>query len=65
MLMATKKGKEVEVLFEEKDGECIKGHTENYIVVKVKNKNVHKYHNEIARVEIVGVGLEVMYGEIL
>ena len=30
-------GKEVEVLFEEKDGEYIKGHTTNYIVVKTKN----------------------------
>ena len=58
-------GKEVEVLFEEKDGEYIKGHTENYIVVKVNNENVNKYHNEIAKVEIVGVGLEEMYGEIL
>lgn len=30
-------GKKVEVLFEEKDGEYIKGHTTNYIVVKTKN----------------------------
>lgn len=30
-------GKTVEVLFEEKDGEYIKGHTTNYIVVKTKN----------------------------
>ncbi len=30
-------GKELEVLFEEQDGEYIKGHTTNYIVVKVKS----------------------------
>ena len=30
-------GKKVEVLFEQKEGEYIKGHTTNYIVVKVKN----------------------------
>lgn len=30
-------GKTVEVLFEEKDGEYIKGHTTNYMVVKTKN----------------------------
>lgn len=58
-------GKEVEVLFEEKDGECIKGHTENYIVVKVKNKNVNEYHNEIAKVKIRDGGVEEIHGEIL
>lgn len=31
-------GKEVEVLFEEKDGEFYKGHTSNYIMVKFKSK---------------------------
>ncbi len=30
-------GKEVEVLFEEKDGEYYKGHTSNYIMVKTKS----------------------------
>lgn len=30
-------GKEVKVLFEEKDGEYYKGHTANYIMVKVKS----------------------------
>ena len=58
-------GKEVEVLFEEKDGEYIKGHTENYIVVKVKNKNINEYHNEIMKVKIMSTGIEEIYGEIL
>ena len=58
-------GKEVEVLFEEKDGEYIKGHTENYIVVKVKNKNINDYHNEIMKVKIMSTGIEEIYGEIL
>ena len=58
-------GKEVEVLFEEKDGEYIKGHTENYIVVKVNNENVNKYHNEIAKVKIRDGGVEEIHGEIL
>ena len=31
-------GKKVEVLFEQKEGEYIKGHTTNYIVVKAKGK---------------------------
>ena len=31
-------GKEVEVLFEEKDGEYYKGHTANYLMIKVKTE---------------------------
>ena len=58
-------GKEVKVLFEEQDDEYIKGHTENYIVVKVKNKNVNEYHNEIAKVKIRDGGVEEIHGEIL
>ena len=44
-------GKEVEVLFEEKDGDFYKGHTTNYIKVKVKcgDKNLE---NTIAKVEV-------------
>ena len=34
-------GKELEVLFEEKDGEYYKGHTSNYLLVKYKsNENL-------------------------
>ena len=44
-------GKEVEVLFEEKDGEYIKGHTTNYMVVKVPYE---KIENTIVKVKITG-----------
>lgn len=43
-------GKELEVLFEEQDGEYIKGHTTNYIVVKVKAGN--EIENNIEKVKI-------------
>ena len=43
-------GKEVEVLFEEKDKEFIKGHTTNYIVVKVTYQNLE---NKIEKVKIL------------
>ena len=43
-------GKEVEVLFEEKDGEYYKGHTSNYIMVKFKS--VENLENKIAKVKI-------------
>ena len=49
-------GKEVEVLFEEPHLEngkkFIKGHTTNYIVVKVEEKK-HKLENAIEKVEII------------
>ena len=43
-------GKEVEVLFEEREGEFIKGHTTNYMVVKIPYE---KLENEIVKVEVV------------
>lgn len=43
-------GKELEVLFEEQDGEYIKGHTTNYIVVKVKAGS--EIENSIEKVKI-------------
>ena len=45
-------GKEVEVLFEEKDGDLYKGHTTNYIMVKVKSEN-KKLENVIKKVKYV------------
>jgi threonylcarbamoyladenosine tRNA methylthiotransferase MtaB len=45
-------GKTLEVLFEEQNGEYIKGHTQNYIVVNVKG-NISSFHNEIINVKIV------------
>ena len=43
-------GKEGEVLFEEKEGEYIKGHTTNYMVVKVPYRNIE---NSIEKVKII------------
>ena len=56
-------GKTVEVLFEEKQGEYIKGHTENYLVVSVKNKKIEKYHNKILKVEIKDYIGEILIGK--
>ena len=42
-------GKEVEVLFEEKEGDYIKGHTTNYMVVKVPYREVE---NMIEKVRV-------------
>ena len=57
-------GKEVKVLFEEQDDEYIKGHTENYIVVKVKNDKVNEYHNEIIKVKIIDCVNEELIGSL-
>ena len=45
-------GKELEVLFEEDDGEFYKGHTTNYIIVKVK-KERENLENILKTVKIV------------
>ena len=44
-------GEEVEVLFEQQEGEYTKGHTSNYIMVKVKEKNIE---NKMIKVKIIG-----------
>ena len=44
-------GKELEVLFEEEEGDFYKGHTTNYIMVKVK-KNNENLENTIKRVTV-------------
>lgn len=55
-------GKILRVLFEEQDGEYLKGHTANYRVVKVK---ASKLENEIANVKIARAeGLELV-GEVV
>ena len=54
--------KNVEVLFEEQDEEYIKGHTANYLVVKVKKYSIEKYHNEIKNVKILEVDNEELIG---
>ena len=55
-------GKTIEVLFEEQDGEYIKGHTANYIVVRVKDINIDKYHNRIEKVKIMETEGEELIG---
>ena len=57
--------KEVKVLFEEKDGNFIKGHTDNYIVVKVEKEDISKYHNEIKIVKIIKIENNELIGKIL
>ena len=54
-------GKEVDVLFEEKDGEYIKGHTQNYIMVKAKldEENLEK----ICRVKVIASESESVIAE--
>lgn len=55
-------GKEVDVLFEQEEDEYIKGHTSNYMVVKVKYENIE---NKTMKVKLIKrEGLELI-GEIL
>ena len=55
-------GKEVEVLFEERENEYIKGHTNNFIVVKVKEKQ--NIENKILKVEITGIEGQELLGKL-
>lgn len=57
-------GKEVEVLFEEQDGEYIKGHTTNYMIVKVKSNDMD-IENKILKVKIVEVDSLELIGEMV
>ena len=54
----------IDVLFEEENGEYIKGHTQNYIVVNTKGK-IEKYHNKIAKVKIERCIGEELTGKIV
>lgn len=58
-------GKKVEVLFEEQDKEYIKGHTSNYLVVKVKAEQISKYHNQIYNVLITKAEENELIGKII
>ena len=58
-------GQILDVLFEEKRGEYIKGHTQNYLVVNVKTKELDKYHNEILKVRITNCLEEELIGIVL
>lgn len=56
-------GKELPVLFEERENEYFKGHTSNYILVKAKtDKNLQ---NEIIKVKIFGINDLDVEGEII
>ena len=56
-------GKKVKVLFEEREGEFYKGHTANYLMVKVKSTT--DISNEILEVEIDGIEDLNLIGKIL
>ena len=58
-------GQEVKVLFEEKDREYIKGHTNNYMLVKVAKADINTYHNVIKNVKIAKVDKNELIGEFL
>lgn len=55
-------GKKVDVLFEEKDGNYIKGHTTNYIMVKKKN-NDEKLENTISKVRVESMEDLILIGK--
>ena len=55
----------VEVLVEEQQGEYIKGHTQNYLMVNIQNKEIEKYHNEPVKVEIIQAEGEELIGKIV
>ena len=55
-------GKVLDVLFEEQDGEYIKGHTTNYIMVKVPKENLE---NQIRKVEILELDQLELIGKII
>lgn len=57
-------GKEVKVLFEEREGEYVKGHTTNYMVVKVKTQN-NNIENKILKVLIKETNNLELIGEIM
>ena len=56
-------GKNIEVLFEEIEGEFIKGHTANYIIVKVKCSDKNNFDNQIRSVKIVETSEEALIGK--
>ena len=55
-------GKEVEVLFEEKQGEYWVGHTRNYIIVKIKSNDL--LENGVKNVKIIEINKDILLGEI-
>ncbi len=55
-------GKKIEVLFEERENKYIKGHTNNFIIVKVNtDKNIE---NHLENVKIIGIDENDLIGEL-
>ena len=54
-------GKTVQVLFEEASKGYIKGHTQNYLVVNIK-EDIEKFHNQIVPVKITSILGEELIG---
>lgn len=58
--------KKVEVLFEESDGKYFKGHTTNYITVKVPLQQItEELENSIKQVEIIDIENEELIGKVI
>lgn len=55
-------GKILEVLIEEKEDDYLKGHTGNYLLVKIKSNKLEKYHNKIIKLEIIDMLGEELIG---
>ena len=58
-------GETLEVLIEEQDGEYIKGHTKNYLLVNSKSQEIEKYHNKLVKIKILGNIQEELIGKIV
>ena len=58
-------GKKVEVLIEEQQGEYIKGHTQNYLMVNIPNQKIANYHNQFVTVEVTRQFQEELIGNIV
>lgn len=57
-------GKEVDVLLEEPDGEYVKGHTTNYMMIYVR-KNNQLIENNLKKIKIVQVNRDNIIGEVV
>ena len=55
-------GKEVEVLFEEKQDEYWVGHTRNYMIVKIRANDF--LENVVKNVRIIDINKDILLGEI-
>ena len=58
-------GKKLKVLIEEKQGEYIKGHTPNYLVVKTEQNDIESYQNKIVELKIKEISEEELVGELM